>query len=482
MSTLDSIDSLIQVEEKYHLLEDDIDGFAYWIYHREAFMEKLMQNKGHYGDLHQRGRLSAWTKLKLRCGMIKNAVFHNRVPLIRAELMVFNHERRVRNGEYYDCIYTDEIAKTFQNVVVFERPYMQKHLRPVSTDNLVYTDRIEVLATISLLFHKLVLKGSYERIREQIKAKIKPACDELARLMQVEYDFEETVSIMSDGYFLYHRKKVLFDAEIKKYNPKAILEVVGDNVDCMIVNELAAARSIPTIELQHGVTGKEHIAYNYPKGAVIRQFPQYFFTFSTYWCKEARYPITPEHCRAVGFPYLERNAKKFSGIEKDGKKIILFLSQMPIGKELSNVAVELNQKIDKEIYRIIYKLHPGEYNSWRTDYPLLAESGIEVIDNFETELYYLFAISSYQVGGYGTTAVFEGLYFGIETFIFKEKALFLLMSLCEQGFADSFDSAEELYQLIQQKVDAVEKKVTFWEKHALEKMKKEIEAVMYEAG
>lgn len=479
MSTLDSINYLIQVEDKYHLLEDDIDGFSYWVYHREAFMETLLQNKGHFGALHQGAPLSAWTRLKLRCGMIKNAVFHSSVPLLETDLMVFNHERRVWNGEKNECIYTDEIIKCYSNVVVFERPYMQRHLRPVGTDNLVYTDRIEVLATLSLLFHKIVLKNSYERIRRQIKIKIKPACDELAQLMQVDYNLEEIVNMMSDGYFLYQKKKILFGEEIKKYQPKAILEVVGDNVDCMIVNELAVTQNIPTIELQHGVTGKEHIAYNYPEGAAIRQFPQYFFTFSTYWCTGARYPIPPEHCRAVGFPYLERNAERFCGIERDTKKIILFISQKPIGKELSGVAVGLNQEIDHNIYRIIYKLHPGEYDSWRTDYPELISSEIEVIDNFETELYYLFSISSYQVGGYGSTAVFEGLYFGLETFIYKERALSLLLSLCEQGFAEAFDSPGELYQLIRQNVDVGEKRVTFWEKHALENMKKEIKAVMY---
>lgn len=478
MGTLESINRLIQVEEKYHLLEDRIDGFAYWIYHREAFMEKLLQNKDHFGDLHRGEQVSAWTKLKLRCGMIKNTVFHNSVPVVNAELMVFNHERRVWNGSSHECIYTDEIVKCFANSVVFERPYLQKHLRPVCTDNLVYTDRIEVLATISLMVHKVILKKSYQRVRKQIEAKIRPACDELAQLMEVDYDFDEVVTMMSDGYFLYRRKKELFTAEIGKYSPKVILEVVGDNADCMIVNELAAAQDIPTIELQHGVTGMEHIAYNYPKDAVIVQFPRYFFTFSTYWCTGTRYPIPPERCVAVGFPYLERNAGRFRDIEKDSRKIILFISQKPIGKELSDVAVELNQKINKDIYRIIYKLHPGEYDSWRTDYPELKQSGIEVIDNFETELYYLFAISSYQVGGYGSTAVFEGLYFGLETFIYKKRALSLLMALCEQGFADSFDCAEELYCMLKHNVDAGGRKITFWEKHALENMKNEIEAVM----
>lgn len=478
MNTLDCINCLLQVEDKYHLLKDDIDGFAYWVFYREAFMAKMLQSKDHYGTSYQLRHLSAWGKCRLRCGMIKNAVFHNRAPLINADLMVFNHERRVRCGEIYKCIYTDEIVKYFPNAVVFERPYQQHHLKPTETDNLIYTDRIEVLATLYLVFHKFVLKHRYEQIRELVRVKIKPACDELAGFMQVDYDIEEIVNMMSDGYFLYQRKKTLFGAEIKKYNPKVILEVVGDNVDCMIVNELAVSQNIPTIELQHGVTGREHIAYNYPKDAVIRQFPRFFFTFSEYWCGEARYPIPSERCRAVGFPYLEKNAEKFCGIAKEEKKIILFISQKPVGKELSSIAVELNQKINTDVYRIIYKLHPAEYDDWQEDYPKLVQSGIEVVDNSDIELYYLFAISAYQVGGYGSTALLEGLYFGLRTFVYRDKAVSFLMSLCERDYAEVFDCTEGLYQLVLKDADSPETPTVFWKENALENMKREIEAVM----
>ena len=478
MNTLDCINCMLRVEEKYHLLQDNIGEFSYWIYFREAFMAKMLENKDHYSASYQVNKLPAGTRLKLRFGMIKNALLHKSVPLIDVDLMVFNHERRVRSGEHYDCIYTDEIVKCFPKAVVFERPYKQQHLRPVNTDNLVYTDRIEVLATISLLFHKTFLKNGYERIKKQVRGKIKSACDEMAQFMGISYELEEIITMISDGYFLYQRKKELFAKEIKRYNPKVVLEVVGDNLDCMVVNELAAERGIPTIELQHGVTGKEHTAYNYPKETMVRQFPQYFFTFSSYWCTEARYPIPGDHCRAVGFPYLERNAVKYLGIEKDTKRVILFISQKPIGKELSDIAVTLNQKIDGNVYRIIYKLHPGEYDDWKNDYPDLEQSGIEVIDNYKTELYYLFAISTYQVGALSSTAIFEGLYFGLQTFIYSKKAVSFLLSLCEQGFAGAFGSTEELYRMICEDVAASGKTAVFWKENALENMKNEIEKIM----
>ena len=46
-----------------------------------------------------------------------------------------------------------------------------------------------------------------------------------------------------------------------------------------------------------------------------------------------------------------------------------FLSNT-IGRELSKLAVELSGKIQGTDYKIIYKLHPGEYQDWKNRYPV----------------------------------------------------------------------------------------------------------------
>lgn len=50
---------------------------------------------------------------------------------------------------------------------------------------------------------------------------------------------------------------------IKSISPKVIVEVVGYETNKMIINEIAHEMGISTIELQHGVIGRGHIAYNY---------------------------------------------------------------------------------------------------------------------------------------------------------------------------------------------------------------------------
>ena len=105
------------------------------------------------------------------------------------------------------------------------------------------------------------------------------------------------------------------------------------------------------------------------------------------------------------------------GIKKN-KKQILFISQGTIGKKLSNLALKLAKKLTE--FKIIYKLHPGEYERWKAEYTCLHSfvslENTQVLDDNITNLYQLFGESSYQVGVY-STAIYEGISFGLKTFI-----------------------------------------------------------------
>ena len=441
-------------------------------------MWRLLKRKNAYGEAHNLRNVSRAKKIKLRMKMIKYALFYHHVNIRNVDALILNHERRVWNEDHYECIYTDDIAKQFDRAVVLERPYQQSHFRPVDTKNLVYTDWIEVMATAKLYFNKFIAKKKYIQIKEQVKTKIQVACDELSEMMHVSYDLDSFAGLIADGYFLYHKKKKMFAKLIERYQPKVILEVVSYNMDCMIVNELAENFKIPTIELQHGATGREHLAYNYPDGVFIRQFPQYYFSFSQFWCEEARYPIPLEQRKNVGFPHIEKKMDEKVGISQEKNKVILFISQGPIGEVLSNLAVELNKRINREEYKIIYKLHPGEYTGWRERYMNLANSDIEVVDSNKVDLYELFAISNFQVGGYGSTAIFEGLYFGLITCIYEKGAVEYLQSLCRKGIALPFQNVEELYKLIQENPKKEKQNENFWTRGALQNIMREIQMIV----
>lgn len=473
-----NLDDFLAIENKYGLVADTVDGFAYWTFFRYDLKIMLLKGIG-YGEAHMGPGFSRWRQLKARLGMIKNSILFGSRFSGQYDIMILNHERRVWMDSHYECIYTDQIAKMYPNSIVLEHPYFQKHFRPVNTNRLVYTDYIEVKSTIYLTWQQKFCPKKVKKIRDEIYNKIRIPMKEICEAYNIDYNIDEILDKMVCGYFVYKIKRKEFSKILDKYTPRLILEVVGYNMDCMIINELTAERKIPSVELQHGNAGIDHLNYNYFKDTYVKQFPQYFFAFSSFWTKTTRFPLPESRLKAVGFPYLEKKANAVMARIVKGKfKKIIFISQGPIGAVLSKVAVGLDKLLDKEKYEIIYKLHPGEYEGWKERYRELAASGIFVADNGNYDLYELLAESTFQVGAYGSTATFEGLYFDLPTFILRDRAFSDLKLLCDSGMAFFFDTAEDLYRLIEQNDSMPVDSTMFWKKNALQNIKKEIDDIL----
>lgn len=473
-----NLDAFLAIEKKYNLVTDTIDGFAYWVFFRWDLLEEIRTHTG-YGIAHMNPPFSRRRRLKYRLGMIKNAILFGNRFWGKCDVLVLNDGRRVWTDSYYESTYTDQIVAMYPDSVVLERPYLQSHFRPVMTKHLIYTDYLEIKA---MLYYNWCQKFDFskmKKIREEIYCRIQKPIEEICNAYNFEHDMSGILEKMLCGYYVYKIKRKEYIRVLDKYHPKLILEVCGYNLDCMTVNELADERNIPSVELQHGFTGAGHISYNYPEGVSVKQFPQYFFVFSDFWAKSARYPIPEANIKVVGFPHLERKALAVKARVKKGKiKKVIFISQGPIGAALSKIAVDLDKLIDKEKYEIIYKLHPGEYEGWKERYRELAASKIFVADNSQYDLYELLAESTFQVGACGSTATFEGLYFSLKTFVLREKAASELELLCEKKIAQFFDTAEELYRYIVQNENMHNEKIVFWKENALENMKYEIDNIL----
>jgi hypothetical protein len=175
---------------------------------------------------------------------------------------------------------------------------------------------------------------------------------------------------------------------------------------------------IPVIELQHGTIHKYHFAYSFPGSRrTKRTFPDYLFTFGDFWKKCVEFPIKKDCIFSVGYPFLEKEAAKYFEVIK--KNQILFISQGSSGKELSKFAVDVTNYSDLN-YNVVYKLHPGEYHRWKREYPWLYKERdkIKIVEE-SIPLYRLMAESKTQVG-VSSTAIYEGLYFGLNTYIYGE--------------------------------------------------------------
>jgi hypothetical protein len=140
----------------------------------------------------------------------------------------------------------------------------------------------------------------------------------------------------------------------------------------------------------------------------------------------------------VGYPYLERRSSRYADRTSDDH--ILIISQRRAREQLSNFALQLNES-DSVDSHVVYKLHPDEYTQWKEAYPRLVDSNVEIVCD-DPSLYELFASSSMQVG-VNSTALFEGLKFGLDTYVLDAPGWEYMRYLVDNGFAVAVSSAEE---------------------------------------
>ena len=242
---------------------------------------------------------------------------------------------------------------------------------------------------------------------------------------------------------------------------KALLVVVSYSHSIAPLTAAAKSLAIPTIEMQHGTFSPYHLGYHFPNLDDHPYFCDYFFSFGPFWHAMADLPLRDEKIMTFGFPHLSEQLAKVDTNDEMGSdkglsqsNSVLFLSQGVIGEGLAKYAVACSQA--QLPWHLRYKLHPSEYNTWRSDYPLLAEQSdaglIEVIDHHRLSLYDLMREAQYQVGVF-STAVYEGMALGCQTLLIDLPGLEYMNALIEQNFAEKMTSPQQLCQRLKRSID-----------------------------
>lgn len=476
------IDDLLAIEKKFDLYHLEIDSVYPWMYFRLNFWNyeicrDLLTLSEHANTVN---KVELYTRqIKTLLSLVSR---ENKKYIHHADFIFLSHERRIKTGNYFECIYTDELVKKYNNSVVLERSYQGQHLAPVQTDNIYYTDMLSIKAELFYLLHYCFKTKKYKRVYREVQKSFAKPLEEigLAYHYPIQYKriYDSLTKIVLQFSLTRKELKKIFD----KISPKVIVETVSYSRFCMMINEIAKEKGIPTIELQHGTMHDSHAAYRFADGCgEIKYLPQYMFVFSEYWKKCARLPIQADYIKVTGYPYFERQLKKYQSIKKNEKTTIVFVSQGTIGKELSRLAADLSELLDETKFHIIYKLHPGEYEGWRGRTPWLIRDNIEVIDSLEHNIYEYFAQSHIQVGVY-STAIYEGLGFGLITYIYNIGHADTMADLCEQGYASYISNAKELYESISiQDMSTRKDGKVFWKQNSFENICNEIDSLLKRA-
>ncbi|MCL2157217.1 MAG: CDP-glycerol glycerophosphotransferase family protein [Methanobrevibacter sp.] len=437
-------DTLFSLEKKYDLNQMKIQGVYAWQLVRIYVYYEISRKIRVFGAP-QQAKITLIDKILSFLPFLKNSLFSN--PLkgdYHKNILIFDHPRKVKHkGEFkdiYSYFLMDDLDTSSYEVI--ETPYLNKH----------FTKKEEYIK-----YNDSFLLGSYfykKRTKIHWEANEKDKIDIIQREISSSFNIEiDLLNIMKNHIldFKYQYKK--YDQLFKKRTPKYVFVVVAYENQAMIA--AAHDNNIEVIELQHGTISNYHLGYNFPNKKDknnIKYFPSKILVFGSYWREVANYPIEMENIVPCGFPFSDENIRSYLNIEKKSNQI-LFISQGVIGKYLSEFAYDVAKKLEnmKEKYKIIYKLHPGEYSTWQKNYSYLKKceklANFHIIDNSEVSLYDLFSKSEYQVGVF-STAIYEGLLFNDKTFILDSPGSEYMDSLVEKNYVKKIVTAQEFIDSI----------------------------------
>lgn len=471
---MEYIDEFLMFEKENDLNKKIYNGYLYWTYNRFNIFEEINSKINSLS-----GEASSKAAIRTILKGVMRTLRHKK-KLKKADIIFLNGNQRVLQDGIFVSVYMEDLISYYkENAIVFEGMFEGHHFEPNSTPNLYYTDRIDMFSEVFVRFNYLFGKHfkAYKELRNNARA--------ISVLVESKwgFDIEETLTKMFvKGYFQFCYWNKIFDRILRQVNPKIIIEIDSYcAIRNMVINELAKKRNIITVELQHGTMGSSHIGYNY-LNTYIAPFPQKIFLWSQYWKDTTRIPLNKENVVITGFPYFENSVKKYNTVPWKERNIILFISQITIGKELSDFAIRLNELLKKQNkYKIYYKLHPQECENWEILYPKLRESGIVVLSDRKS-IYEYFARSAIQIGVY-STAILEGVAFGLQSYCLDLPiAEYHFKDFFEMGMirriSDPIEIMEDINSLDINRNNKKEEITYLWMSNSLDKMIAEIDRML----
>ncbi len=404
----------LEFENRKKYFDIEIAGFKIWELMRTYIYIDI---ENFYNDM---GSLFPDTNKMPKHRQITFKILKNSLKIFfikKQDYLFLNNPRRVKqsDGKYY-CIYTDLYVDLLKDkkCITFEDPYWAlsktsyiSHFEPVKTENICYLDIIERIVKVKSIFYKRTNK--YKELHNII-CSIK---DEIEEEFKCNLSYIFGLSEKQVIYMILSKK--IYKRALKRIKPKAVLEFYDVFPSKIVINKIAKELNIPIIEIQHGVvTAENPLFLKYLD--LDRKYdciPDYVLSYGEKLLNTKNMPIDSNHIYYTGSLFLDNKKDEYKDIKPE-KKNILFVSQCNLANYISNCASELADLLkDNDEYQIIYKMHPYEMGK---TFDCLKKKNIKIIDNREKDLYYYQVNSILQIGIY-STGVYEGLAFGLDTFI-----------------------------------------------------------------
>lgn len=394
------------LEDKYKLFDLKIKDIYIWeyirmqVYYKLAVTTSVLEPPGK--------RVSIFDRFKMFFNGFIYTITNNLFTLKKSDLIFFSHPRSVLVDNEYIDIYSEYLIREKQikqRVVDFEADYQGKHTRKRKHK----VHRLDWVKQLVYFRYFLVRKQSVLK-QNEIEV-IQAVENEIFQQYGIKYDLVNLVGSKLKLFTIYHN---IYTKVFKKVKPQSIYIVVAYYYAPII--KAAKDLGIETIELQHGIITKYHLGYSFPNiKKSLHYFPDKVMVWDYSWKKIIDYPIPSENILVDSFRYLEQKKKQYETLPKV-KNTYLVLSQTAISE---NIAKKILDNLDFfKGKKILYKLHPAEFDIWKKNQSLVQLQEVLDIEIVTTQkhLYHLMATSEFQVGVF-STALYEGVVFNCKTIL-----------------------------------------------------------------
>ena len=448
------------LEQENKFKDFEINGIKCWHVLRWCFYYEILneKEKGTVIKSEIGNASSSLSKVLYGSKMIKNAIIKNPFFMSKKDkkFLIISSPRKMRKeGQIIDPVLDPVFSILKGQYNYIERPDVYSHLTDQVENDVTFSDYFELLRLKNIIFKKYDLKKN-----ELLK--VEGLISEINNIFDVQLDNQKVIEKINselEGFFTYYYS---YKKLIKRLRPEVVIEVTHYDKAQLAVTKIAHENNIKVIELQHGFTGKFHLAYN------CKNFDDYLpdtlLTYGDYW---NQYTTFPSEMVAIGNCYLEKEVIK----SKNNRNTILVISQGPVADVLIDAALEIYDYIKKtgKNYKIVYKLHPNEIANWKTNYKKLVNSGITVVGN-EVPLYEIFANASIQIGVY-STALLEGMAFDLKTIIMKAFSYEYFNDLIENNYVYLAENNSDIINIINKKEISKCDLSDIWKRNSYENMK-----------
>ncbi len=393
-----------QLEERYDLLDMQIDGVKAWQALRMHLYSQLAVRAKLFTQIH--APTSRREKLTGFLSYVHNAVRHSSLNLKARQQLIVAHPRSKKvDGQSID-IYTHDLEQELlqQGLSFYEldRPQHGRHMKARQDFRIPIDDLVLLRKGLSPLV--AIRKPQHKLLRE--------VNSNIAQALQTDLDVDKMLHRYAQQFTVDH---ALYARILDRVQPKEIKLVVSYGGDMAPLIAAAKARKIPVQELQHGNLSRHHLGYSFPgRKAPLDYFPDYFLAWNQMWKEAIDWPIDDDKVRIEPFRFLQRQKQKYAQLPRNDKQLVV-ISQGALGEDIA--AMLLKHFARFAGWRIKYKLHPGEFSTWK-NYPslraLAQKKEVEIL--YDADLYKIFSQSGWQMGVY-STALYEGVEFGCQSLL-----------------------------------------------------------------